>query len=511
MQETAILSNNTPVDKVPADNASETGPVPTAAVIDIGSNSIRLVVYRRDGSYPFPFFNERITCELGRGLDDTNYLAADRIEAALQVLARFGKLLTALHPTFVKIAATAAVRRADNAADFLRPATEILGHQIDVLPSSEEARLVTLGLTRNMPSINGLVVDLGGGSIEMVLVKDSVVVNSISLNIGHLSHLSKQEILEQVKAIDWLARARGKTLYGIGGSFRALGSAFIARTDYPLFLLHGLVIQRSDSKKLLKSLTAKNPDFEGIPAGRQKTMKMAAKIIKMVKKTARTEDLFVSGTSLRDGLIADVQPVSDKARDQLLITAEQIALHTQRREGLTASLVELLMPVADYFQESGLAKIDGRKRNLKRLLEAACMLSEICWNESPDRRADLAVERILALPIFSVTHKERAWLALAIYHRYVGLKPHKPTMKLFSQILSRTERFSAQAVGMGMRFGLIFCGGVPDYLTLVTLWVEDGRLVCTLPETERTLMDVHSERRFKIFAKCCGLSADFKN
>lgn len=483
---------------------------PTAAVIDIGSNSIRLVVYRRDGNYPFPFFNERITCELGRGLDIRGELDPERIDVALQVLARFGKLLDALKPTYVKIAATAAVRRAKNGDTFLKPATKILGYPVEILPASEEARLVTLGLTRNMPIINGLVVDLGGGSIELVLVKDSQVQDYVSLNIGHLSSLSKKEIKAQVKAVGFLSAAKGQMLYGIGGSFRAVGSAFISRSNYPLFLLHGLVIPPAQSKGLLKSLTAEEPDLDGVPAGRQKTIMMAAQIIKIVKKTARTEDLFISGTSLRDGLIADIQPVFAETHDQLLITGQQIALHTQRQAGLTASLVELLMPIADYFRTSGRAEIDGRKRNLKRLLEAACMLSDICWNESPDRRAQLAVERILALPIFSVTHKERAWLALAIYHRYVGLRPHKPTMDIFTKILSRAERFSAQAVGLGMRFGHIFCGGVPDYLSLITLSVEEGNLVCHLPAAERTLMDTHSARRLKAFAKCCGLSSRFE-
>lgn len=480
---------------------------PTAAVIDIGSNSIRLVVYRRDGDYPFPFFNERITCELGRGLDISGELQPERIDAALKVLARFGKLLDALKPTYVKIAATAAARRAKNGDNFLRPAAKILGYPVEILPASEEARLVTLGLTRNMPIINGLVADLGGGSIELVLVKDSKVQDYTSLNIGHLSNLSKKEMKSQIEAIDFLAAAKGQVLYGIGGSFRALGSAFISRSNYPLFLLHGLVIPPSQSKGLLKSLTAQKPNFDGVPAGRQKTIKMAAQIIETVKKTAKTKDLFISGTSLRDGLIADIQPVASETHDQLLVTGRQLALHTQRQVGLTAGLVALLMPIADYFQTSGLAKIDGRKRNLKRLLEAACMLSDICWNESPDRRAQLAVERILALPIFSVTHKERAWLALAIYHRYVGLKPHKPTMDLFTKILSREERFSAQSVGLGMRFGQIFCGGVPDYLRLINLSVEEGSLVCQLPAAERTLMDAHSARRFKAFAKCCGLSS----
>ncbi len=482
------------------------GPVvKTLAVVDIGSNSVRLVVYRQDGHYPFPIFNERITVELGRGLDETGKLSEQRIKIALKTLARFGRLLDAMNPTRVKIAATAAVRRAANADEFLIPARKILRHASDVLPASEEARLVTLGLTRNMYAIDGLVVDLGGGSIEMILVKNSQMSHYISLNIGHLSQLSGNEIKKQIRAVDWLAEARGKALYGIGGSFRALGAAFIERTKYPMFLLHGLVIDEEAWRPLLRSMTKSKPNLKGVPAGRQRTMAKAAEIILAVCEHAGADRLFISGTSLRDGLMADIQPVTDKRHDQLIITGRELARKTQRRAGLNAALHELLLPVAHYFRESGQASIDGKKRNLTRLVEAACLLADICWDETPDRRGHLAVERILALPIFSVTHAQRAWLALALYHRYVGLKKNMPRSALFSQILTRNERYSAQAVGLGMRFGQIFCAGIPGYLKLLKLSVSDGQLICTLPEAERQLMDEHSVRRFKQFARSCGL------
>ncbi len=275
-------------------------------VIDIGSNSIRMVIYRRYGRYPLPLFNERVTVKLGEGLDQNEMLNPDKIALALSALRRFSHIMNAMSLERTIVVATAAVRRAKNAAAFTVPAAAIIGAPVMVLSAQDEARLVTLGLTANMPNISGLVADLGGGSLELVLVEDGQVQKSISLNMGHLSTRTAPEVAALLQSVDWLDEAVGATLYGIGGSFRALGSAYVKRSNYPLFLLHGLELTIPTVLDILTSLQGDNPELQGIPAGRRDSIGMAAEIMAALIQLSGVSQLAISGTSVRDGLVADM-------------------------------------------------------------------------------------------------------------------------------------------------------------------------------------------------------------
>lgn len=480
------------------------------ALIDIGSNSVRLAVYKDYGHYPFPILNERVSCKLGEGLDEAGELQPKRIRQTLEVMRRFGALLKAINPGLVFIAATAAVRRAVNRDEFVIPAETILGQPINILPASEEARLITLGMMRNMPEIDGLVADLGGGSIELVHVEAGRMKDAVSLNIGHLSQLRPKNIKQLIADVSWLQDARGKPLYGIGGSFRAVGSAFMTRTSYPLFLLHGLTIDADDALKLTSKLKKQEADLTGIPAGRQSTIRQAATIIKAVMSTSEVSQLVVSGTSIRDGLMVDLLPDMHRNGDALLDACRNIARQSQRQDGLSEAIAHLLRPIALHFASTELAPIDGDTAQLLRMVEAASLLSDICWNESSDRRGPLAAEKILALPVFSLTHTQRAWLAKAVFHRYAGIKQNRTAKLKSDSLLTRRERVSARTVGLGMRFAQIFSGGVAEFLDLLHLSVEGDRLCCTLPAHQAGLMDEHSKRRLSVFAESCRLKADIR-
>ena len=480
------------------------------ALIDIGSNSVRLAVYKEYGHYPFPVLNERVSCKLGEGLDADSHLQPKRISQTLQVMRRFGALLKAIKPGIVHIVATAAVRRAVNRDEFVAPAEKILGHPIHILPASEEARLITLGLMRNMPQIDGLVADLGGGSIELVHVNKGVMTQSVSLDIGHLSQRKPSEIKHMIAQVNWLNEAKGKPLYGIGGSFRALGSAYIKSAQYPLYLLHGLYIEADDVVGLSRKLKSRLPDLSGVPVGRQPTIAQAATIIKAVMKTSGASHLMISGTSIRDGLMVDLLPAIHTHSDALLEACGNIARQSQRQHGLSEGLAALLRPIALHFSSTERPAIEGDPEQLMRMVEAGALLSDICWNESSDMRGILAAEKILALPVFSLTHTQRAWLAKAIFHRYAGIKQNKTAKLASDTLLKRRERVSARAVGLGMRFAHIFSGGIAEFLDLLSLSVDDGNLCCILPEAHAGLMDEHSKRRFTVFAESCRLKPEIR-
>ena len=463
-------------------------------VIDIGSNSIRMVIYRRYGRYPLPLFNERVTVKLGEGLDQNEMLSPDKIALALSALRRFSHIMNAMSLERTIVVATAAVRRAKNAAVFTTPAEEIIGVPITVLSAQDEARLVTLGLTANMPHVSGLVADLGGGSLELVLVKEGQVQKSTSLNMGHLSTRTESEIATLLCAVDWLGDTAGATLYGIGGSFRALGSAYVKRSNYPLFLLHRLELNVPTVLDILTSLQGDEPDLQGIPAGRRDSIGMAADIMAALIRRSGVSQLAISGTSIRDGIVADMDTGFSPKKDPLLSACKEIANHSQRFDGLNDVLIDCLSPIASLLDIP----------DPQRLLKAACLLSDISWNEPSELRGAVATDRILALPLFSLSHKERAWLAKVVYHRYIGVKENKPTLPVFNRLLTPAESKGALALGVGLRFALIFCAGIPEYLSAIQFKVTDETIYYDVAAHGLPLFDEHSERRLRVFAKACN-------
>ena len=466
------------------------------AVIDIGSNSIRLVVYASQGRYPFPLFNERSNCRLGEGLSADGLLAADRIEIALQALARFAVILRNMEIETIYPVATAAVRRATNASDFTVPAESILGQPIVVLSQTEEAHFVARGITLNIPGASGLVADLGGGSLEVVELNQGVIEHSISFNFGHLSEVSAAEIDAALASAPWIATAKAKRLYGVGGSFRALGSAYIDQVHYPLAVLHGLTIKREKADRLLAAFSADEPDLAGVPLGRRKTMPQAALIMRRLATVAAVEKIVVSGTSIRDGVIAEHELTEDARADFLTAIAVEISKTSPRFDGVPAALNRLLHP---------LLWRDAKPERAGRLLYLANLLADLCWNEHEDIRGDIGARRVLALPVNCVTHTERIWLATAIYHRYVGIKTNKSGPTELKYVLKETLRDQAVTIGLAMRFALMFSGGIKSCIDYLTIEIVDDKMILNVAAEGADLIDNHARRRFEQVAQSAGL------
>ena len=468
------------------------------AIIDIGSNSIRLVIFKTMGQFPFPLFNERVTCRLGDGLEKGNNLQSERIDEALRTLKRFSSILQSLPDLSVKIVATAAARRANNADKFLKPAQEILNQKIQVLKQQEEAHLVSVGLLSNYDVRDGLIADLGGGSLELLYVKNRALIHSTSLDIGHLSIKPVSEIFNMMEKVDWLKKANGLDLWGIGGSFRALGSAYIHKTKYPLGMLHALTMSKMATRSLLNQIRSKPPDLEGVPQGRQSTMPKASEIISCLLTASKVNNLIVSGTSIRDGLIAteiSEQPSLSyyRKKDPLHIACSEIATHRTRFSSVNESLYKFIKPcIATGSRYMG-------DLNTKRLVKAACLLSEYCWDEEPSMRAVLAYEKINALPIYSLSHPERMWISLSIFYRYNGVKSitEKPSSSRF--ILSKTQQQYARFMGLGFRFGLNFSAGIDDNLSFLKLSISKATLTCDIASEASNLFTSQNKLRLKSF------------
>ena len=470
------------------------------AVIDIGSNSLRLVVYANNGRYPFPLFNERSNCRLGANLDKTGLLNKERIDVAVSTITRFSHVLSNMGVSRVHAVATAAVRRASNAADFIIPAEAALGHPIRVLSQSEEASYVSKGLVLNIPGASGIVADLGGGSLEIVRLEKGEVKHAVSLNIGHLSSLSDKDIDKALASVAWLDSKKNLKLYGVGGSFRALGTAFIEEARYPLSVLHGLTVDAEDAIDILNQIVTDISDLGGIPEGRKKTMPTAARIMRALMQRAKVAKLVVSGTSIRDGVIATYELNDAERADFLLAVCSEIYQNNRRFPDVPEKLFAFLKPL----------QMTQNSKKFNRLLEAACYLADFCWNEHEDIRGDLAARRVLGLPANCITHKDRVWLALAVYHRHVGLKQNKARPRELRHILGDAQRKQAIAVGLGLRFAMFFSGGTAMDLGKIRLSVTGKVLTLHVAAVAAALIDEHAERRFTFLAQSIKCTASIK-
>ena len=475
------------------------------AVIDIGSNSIRLVIYASGGRYPFPLFNERSNCRLGEGLGADGLLQPERISVALAALSRFSGIMKSMNVSTIHAVATAAVRQAKNAIEFSGPAEAILGQPINVLSQLEEAHYVARGLTLNIPDATGLVADLGGGSLEVVALENGDVRHSTSFNFGHLSSVESEQVDSALAAVPWLDAGPKSRIYGVGGSFRALGLAYIEQTGYALSVLHGLRIPGGDAVNMLSAFSRDNPDLSGVPLGRQKTMPTAATIMEALIRRSAAERIIVSGTSIRDGLIADRELGAGDRADFLQVVCQEISRTSHRFAGVPEALMALLRPLFTAREDRDADMVAQDRQKFERLLEAACYLSDMCWNEHEDVRGGLGARRVLGLPVNCITHKERVWLAVAIYHRYVGRKTNKSRPHELSFILSRRRRAEATTIGLGLRFALTFSGGTSNSLEKLRFTNDGKRLTLHVDPSCAALVDSHTMRRFQQLAQSTNL------
>ena len=204
------------------------------AVVDIGSNSVRLVVYDGLRRSPTPVFNEKILCGLGKGVAITGKLADSGIARALAALRRFRALAKQIGVKQVFAVATAAAREATNGQTFIESAEEAIGVGINVLSGKEEARYAALGVIAGIPEADGIVGDLGGGSLELIDVQDGKLRDGITLPIGPLRLIdmsggsikrAKEIVDEYLEKATLLGNLKGRSFYAVGGTWRNLATA----------------------------------------------------------------------------------------------------------------------------------------------------------------------------------------------------------------------------------------------------------------------------------------------
>jgi len=472
------------------------------AVIDIGSNTVRLVHFRLEGRAMWPIFNEKVTAGLGRGTGETGLLHPEGVETAMRALKRYASLLDAKHVRERYAVATAAVRNATNGREFCTRVKAEAGFDVRILSGGEEAAISALGVVAGVPRAEGLAGDLGGSSLELTPLADGGAGEGETHALGPLSipdalfgdteglkrHIN--ETLNASKAI----HAPGSTFYAVGGAWRALAQLSIVASE----------LSRAEAETVAdlaaRSSTASLSGIDGIASRRAEHLPYAGLLLHRIMELSGCERVVFSAYGLREGVIFEQMPPDLQAVDPLLAGAEALARPASPSPSFGRALARWVEPV---FAASG-EVFGGRGPWLRA---AACRLADLGSRLHPDHKAELASQLVLYAPFAGLTHPERAFLALAIHHRYAGRRT-PPDMSVFDRLLNEKQRERAFAIGLALRLGAALSGRSEPVLARFALARENGSLVLDVPEGERELMVERAQSRFESLAQALDLKAE---
>jgi exopolyphosphatase/guanosine-5'-triphosphate,3'-diphosphate pyrophosphatase len=476
-------------------------------VIDIGSNSIRLVVFTGAVRSPLPIFNEKVLCGMGRRLHSTGRLDPAGVELALANLPRFAAAAEGLGVEQLRAVATAAIRDAADGPDFIARARKASGLAIEIISGELEARLSALGVVSAVPGADGAMGDLGGGSLELVRLNRGALGNQVTLPLGPL-RLNEAEragddigktIKEAIRALPWLEGAADRTFYAIGGAWRALARIHMAHTDYRLRVIDGYRVDAQRFRDFAR-LIAKQSDgalkqLPEVSVKRIETLRPAARILRHIVDFARPRHIVFSAQGLREGIVYQDLPEARRQEDPLLAAAADLALLFGRFAAIGPPLARWSQPIANL---GGAA--------FKRVGEAAALLSDIGWVDHPDYRARLVFDRMLTLPLPGLDHRARAYLAHVLHARYEEEAEGKLLKTASSVGLDEDTVMQARALGQALRLGYTISAGHADVLHRTSLGVGDKLVQLTVPELDGTYAGEAVEKRLGELAKTLGLA-----
>jgi exopolyphosphatase/guanosine-5'-triphosphate,3'-diphosphate pyrophosphatase len=481
-------------------------PVIRPAVVDIGSNSVRLVVYdalRRNAAV---ILNEKVECGLGSRLGKTGRLPANAIQMALRSLTRFNIMAEAMGVTHMDLIATAAVRDADNGPDFVEGAERLCGRRITVLSGKDEARLSALGVLSGIPDAEGITADLGGGSLEISVVGNGEADPRITWPLGplRLMELGTADSTTVRETVDnvlvestFLQSCEGQSLYLVGGAWRAFAKTQMERSNYPLPVIHRYSLDPKEAAKAARVIMSMDrKQLAGIsvlPSKRRKTLPYAVLVLERLIKASAPERVVFSAQGLREGWLQHRLPVGEKKHDPLLAATADCEARESRRIGIGDALYGWTKPL---FQDETAA--------LARLRRAACRLSDIGWHDHPDLRGAESMNRILRMGLPGTDHAGLAFMAYAVFNRYGETMP-KGVMRVVQRLLSGGQIRRATVLGRALRLGYVVSGGVPDILGATQLLLDGGKPGLILPNDGSAPADDQWRRHLSALRKAVKL------
>ncbi|HUI22080.1 MAG TPA: Ppx/GppA phosphatase family protein [Methylocella sp.] len=465
------------------------------AIVDIGSNSVRLVVYECLSRSPRPIFNEKSLCGLGKSIATTGQLPKAGVAKALVALRRFRVLCDIMGVSGLHVLATAAARDASNGAEFLAAATEAIRAPVTLLSGGREAELSAYGVISGIMQPDGIAGDLGGGSLELIDVKGMHAGKGTSLPLGGLTLMDASgrspraavKIVREALAGSGIAkRLEGRTFYAVGGTFRALARLHMSQRNYPLKVTHGYVIPMRDAADFAGLVERANTEtlisIDAVSASRRPLLAYGAVVLDELIRRAQPLEIMFSVTGVREGLLYEMLDQMQRREDPLLVAAEQF----NRLFSRAPPHGEELLGWTDGLMKSLHAEEAPEER---RLRQAACLLADVHWRAHPDHRHEESVNIVENAAFLGVDHPGRSFLALTASYRYLG--PDADVSPQLRALVSARMLEKARLLAAAMRAAFVISGAVSGVLPLTPIACIKSKLVLSLP---RNLADLASER-----------------
>ncbi len=473
---------------------------------------MRLVAYEGLSRALTPIFNEKAMCALGKGVFTSGRLAVEGVDKALKALRRFRALCNTMEVDDVTVIATAAARDAANGPAFLNAAHEAIGYDITLLSGGREAELSALGVISAIRAPDGVVGDLGGGSLELIDVVGDTYSKGVTLPLGGLALMdaSKRSTRDASriarKAIadaSPLAQLRGRAFYAVGGTWRALAKLHMRQRDYPLDVMHNYRIQTSDAAEFAELVERMDSeaitDIGVVSAARRPLLAYGAIVLDEIIRRAKPKEIVISAAGVREGLLYERLSAANRAFDPLLCAARAQSALMARAPAYGDELIAW----SDTFMASC-----GQDETFeeRRLRHAACLLSDVAWRAHPDYRAQQATNIVTYGAFIGVDHPSRAFLALAVVFRHQGPEGEQEFTALRGLLTTR-QLIRARLLGSAMRVAYLLSASMPGVLAQTPLRGHRGRLVLTLPVARSDLASERLLNRVKALARLLGLEA----
>jgi exopolyphosphatase / guanosine-5'-triphosphate,3'-diphosphate pyrophosphatase len=491
--------------------ASPSGPI---AVVDIGSNSIRLLVYEGAVRSPTPLFNEKVLGGLGRKMATTGRLGEKPMERALSALRRFRTICDQIGVTHFFVVATEAVRRAENGRDFIMRAEAACGCAIRVIDGKEEAQLAADGVAAGFVAPDGIAGDLGGGSLELIDIAAGGVRDEISVPLGALNliDLTGKDFIKAATYIDetlakigWLERGKGRPFYAIGGTWRAVARLHMIETDYPLSIVHEYAMTPKQVEALCDAVITRPQTLKGfakLSGARQEMLPHGLGVLRRLVRMIKPSEIVFSAFGVREGVLYQLMSPAEQARDPLIAACEEMGVRRGRSLDYGYELFHWMEPL---FSAPALAETAEERR----LRLAACLLSDVGWRGHPDYRGAKVLGLIAQSSFVGIDHPGRSFLALAVYyvHETNLSGDFSPALR---KLVGRDWHKRAQIIGMAARAAAKLSASMPGVLEKTPLEYQKGKLVLHLPESLEALDGEALRRRFKVLAQLLDSELDVR-
>ncbi|CUH52823.1 Ppx/GppA family phosphatase [Shimia marina] len=469
-------------------------------VVDVGSNSVRLVVFDGAARSPAYFYNEKIMCALGAGIAETGTLSPKGRERAFAAIARFAQIARTMQVNELTAVATAAVREASDGPEFCAQVQQETDVTIHVIDGAEEARLSAQGVLTGWPGAYGLICDIGGASMELAEINDGQVGRRVTSPLGPLKLRDVKggkkgrrafinETLDQLYAQMGNQRNR---LFLVGGSWRAIARIDMERQNYPLKVLHEYRMTATSVRDTARYIQEQDPDELrarcGVSGSRMALVPLAIEVLKGVLRRFKPHDIAISSYGIREGVLYEQMSDRIRERDPLIEACRFMEAKDARIPGFGKALYKFIFPI---FKSARPEKL--------RLIKAACLLHDVSWRAHPDYRAETVFDSTTRANLGGLKHSERLFLGLSLLHRYRN-KAEGTRFEELAALLSDKDRHHAEVIGKAMRFGAMLWQEDSDNMGTLRYHPKKAELHLKLPTSTGALYGEVAEARFNALA-----------